>query len=75
MTSKSNKKLKLIAIDEQNYDTLRMLGYTRDSFNDVLTRILQQNAKVLQSGPQVGAKARLQQCEIHPHRGADAFNG
>jgi predicted CopG family antitoxin len=46
----SNKKLKQIAIDEQNYDALRMLGHTRDSFNDVLTRLLQQNVKVLQSG-------------------------
>jgi predicted CopG family antitoxin len=55
MTSKYNKKLKQIAIDEQNYDTLRMLGHTRDSFNDVLTRLLQQNVKVLQSGQQVGA--------------------
>ena len=49
-TLMSNKKLKQIAIDEQNYDALRMLGHTRDSFNDVLTRLLQQNVKVLQSG-------------------------
>ena len=45
MTSKC-KKLKLIAIDEQNYETLRMLGHTSDSFNDVLTKVLQ-NQKAL----------------------------
>lgn len=44
MSSKSNKRLKLIAVDEQNYDSLRMLGHTPDSFNDVITRLLQQNA-------------------------------
>jgi predicted CopG family antitoxin len=46
MTSKC-KKLKLIAIDEQNYEELRMLGHTRDSFNDVLTKLLQQKSKQL----------------------------
>jgi predicted CopG family antitoxin len=47
-STKIHKKLKQIAIDQQNYDTLRMLGHTRDSFNDVLTRLLQQqNVKVL----------------------------
>ena len=58
ISSKFHKRLKQIAIDEQNYDTLRMLGHTRDSFNDVLTRILQQNVKVLQSGQQVAAQGQ-----------------
>lgn len=40
----SNKKrLKQIAVDQTNYEALRMLGHTTDSFNDVITRILRQN--------------------------------
>jgi len=34
------KTLKLIAISAENYQTLRELGKTADSFNDVLSRIL-----------------------------------
>jgi predicted CopG family antitoxin len=66
MTYKCNKKLKQIAIDEQNYDILRMLGHTRDSFNDVLTRLLQQNAKVLQSGQQVAAHGQTVAGKVAP---------
>jgi hypothetical protein len=39
---KYNKKLKVIAIDERNYETLRLMGHTSDSFNDVITRILRE---------------------------------
>lgn len=33
-------KLKQIVIDESNYQALRKLGQTGDSFNDVITRVL-----------------------------------
>ena len=36
----NNKRLRHIVVDEGNYETLRNLGRTRDSFNDVITRIL-----------------------------------
>lgn len=38
------KKLKLIAIDEENYGILKHRGNTGDSFNDVLTGILKESA-------------------------------
>jgi hypothetical protein len=34
------KRLKQIAIDERNYELLRSLGKTSDSFNDVITELL-----------------------------------
>lgn len=42
MTSKRSKtlKLKLIAVDEQNYFILKKLGTAGDSFNDVIKKIL-----------------------------------
>lgn len=36
----SSKRLKLIAVDEQNYLILKRMGYTSESFNDVLSRLL-----------------------------------
>jgi predicted CopG family antitoxin len=43
------KKFKLIAVDEQNYKALRLLGHTPESFNDVVTKLLkQQQPLVLQ---------------------------
>ena len=39
MSSKS-RKLKLIAVDEDNYKALQLLGHTPESFNDVITKIL-----------------------------------
>ena len=33
-------KLRTIAVSKENYDKLKRLGYTADSFNDVLTRLL-----------------------------------
>ncbi len=41
----SEKTLKHIAIDVQNYNTLRQLGYAGQSFNDVLTKILSNEKK------------------------------
>lgn len=57
--SKHNKKLKVIAIDEQNYETLRLLGHTSDSFNDVITTILRQSQTPL--APKVSTP-RVQRC-------------
>jgi predicted CopG family antitoxin len=47
MLSSGNKRLKQIVVDEENYEALRMLGHARDSFNDVVTRLLQQNQNKL----------------------------
>lgn len=38
-------KLKTIVITQQNYDKLKRLGYTSESFNDVVSRLLE-NVKV-----------------------------
>jgi predicted CopG family antitoxin len=43
--SSTAKKLKMIAIDEKNYESLKMLGHVPESFNDVIHRILEQNQK------------------------------
>jgi predicted CopG family antitoxin len=40
LKSANSKKLKLIAVDEENYKALRLLGHTPESFNDVITKIL-----------------------------------
>ena len=37
------KRLKLIAVDEKNYLILKRMGYTLESFNDVITRLLKKN--------------------------------
>lgn len=42
MTLKSYKKLKPIAVDEQNYEKLRLLGNTPDSFNTIISRMLKE---------------------------------
>ena len=44
----SSKTLKLIAIDESNYRALKRLGQTGDSFNDVLTILLQNNKQEIE---------------------------
>jgi hypothetical protein len=45
MTPKSlrNKTLRQIVIDENNYNSLKLLGNAGESFNDVLTKILTHN--------------------------------
>jgi predicted CopG family antitoxin len=48
----SSKKLKLIAIDEENYFILKRMGQTSDSFNDVLSRLLKN--QMLESVSRVG---------------------
>jgi predicted CopG family antitoxin len=34
-------KLTTIAVSKENYDKLKRLGYTAESFNDVLNRLLE----------------------------------
>ena len=50
----SSKRLKLIAVDEQNYLILKRMGYTSESFNDVLTRLLKN--PMLESVSRVGTR-------------------
>jgi hypothetical protein len=38
----SLKQLKLIAVSECNYITLKQMGFAGDSFNDVITDLLRQ---------------------------------
>jgi predicted CopG family antitoxin len=40
---------KNICISETNYKLLKELGHTGDSFNDVLTKILKSEVKILDS--------------------------
>jgi hypothetical protein len=42
MILKDLKKLKLIAVSTQNYEKLRRLGNTPDSFNTIISRILKE---------------------------------
>jgi hypothetical protein len=44
------KSLKMIAVSEENYLTLKRLGRAGDSFNDVITVILRQNLQTDPSG-------------------------
>jgi predicted CopG family antitoxin len=39
--SNTAKKMKMIAISEANYQKLRELGHTPESFNDVITKLLE----------------------------------
>jgi predicted CopG family antitoxin len=50
----SSKKLKLIAVDENNYLILKRMGYTSESFNDVITRLLKN--QMLESVSRVGTR-------------------
>jgi predicted CopG family antitoxin len=47
------KRLKQIVVDEKNYETLRKLGHMRDSFNDVITRILKEKQNQTPLAPKV----------------------
>lgn len=38
------KQLKHITVSVENYEKLRDLGKTADSFNDVVTKLLEQNS-------------------------------
>jgi len=38
-----SSKLKQIAVDERNYTALKRLGQAGDSFNDVVTELLQKS--------------------------------
>ena len=40
LTNNNNKKLITIAIDEANYQALRNLGHTGESFNTVINRLI-----------------------------------
>lgn len=50
----SSKRLKLIAVDEQNYLILKRMGYTSESFNDLLSRLLKN--QMLESVSRVGTR-------------------
>jgi predicted CopG family antitoxin len=52
MASKA-KRLIQIAVDEENYEALRMLGRTPDSFNDIITRILREKQNQTPLAPKV----------------------
>ena len=49
------KKLTTISISKENYHILKKMGFTGESFNDVLDRILKNNIDLLESGSRVGA--------------------
>ena len=46
-TSNREKKLKLIAVTFENYNSLKELGTAGDSFNDVVTKLLKERSKSL----------------------------
>jgi|GEM_PF-3449070 len=45
----SSKTLRMIAVSQENYLTLKRLGNAGDSFNDVITAVLNK-VKILQTG-------------------------
>jgi predicted CopG family antitoxin len=45
MTEMSVKKLKHITVSEKNYDKLKTLGNAGESFNDVITEVLEELEK------------------------------
>jgi predicted CopG family antitoxin len=50
----SLKTLKMIAVSEENYLTLKRLGSAGDSFNDVVTEVLKKLKQPLQTDTRVG---------------------
>jgi predicted CopG family antitoxin len=42
----TQKTLKLIAVDETNYQALKNLGRAGDSFNDVITELLREKGAI-----------------------------
>ncbi len=58
MTSSKSRKLKLIAIDEENYKALQLLGHTPESFNDVITKILERQNENASLAPKVSRPGR-----------------
>lgn len=48
MMKMTQKTLKLIAVDETNYYALKELGGAGDSFNDVLSKILERSPRMTQ---------------------------
>ena len=66
----SSKRLKLIAVDEQNYLILKRMGYTSESFNDVLTRLLKNNY-LLESDSRVATREKTLTNSLPPVKGDD----
>jgi predicted CopG family antitoxin len=61
--SKTNNKGKMreyknILLTKENYDKLKKLGNTGDSFNVVVTRLLNRN-KMLQPGNRIGTSNQI----------------
>jgi predicted CopG family antitoxin len=44
----TRKKFKMITVDEQTYDSLRLLGHTPESFNDVIIKLIANTNRVEQ---------------------------
>jgi predicted CopG family antitoxin len=53
-----SSKLKQIAISHENYITLKKLGDAGDSFNDVISRILEKMDDIQYSDFKEGAKVK-----------------
>ena len=67
----NTKRLKQIVVDEKNYEALRKLGYTRDSFNDVITRILRENQIQTALAPKVCTPGSQGVVPSKPHDGGE----
>jgi hypothetical protein len=57
----SSKTLRMIAVSQENYLTLKRLGNAGDSFNDVISAVLNK-VKILQTGPSLDGPDQLQLC-------------
>jgi predicted CopG family antitoxin len=59
----SSKRLKQIAISQDNYFLLKKLGNAGDSFNDVVSKLLK---KELQSDSQIPPRNQIAKSDIKP---------
>jgi hypothetical protein len=69
--NKRNARLKHIAVSEKNYFTLKRLGGAGDSFNDVLTEVLNK-ADILQSDSRVPARDQTAISSVTLYQGGPA---
>jgi predicted CopG family antitoxin len=60
------KRLKMIAVSEENYIILKGLGRAGDSFNDVITEILKQKPTNRQCRSDQFREPECSECEYNP---------
>jgi predicted CopG family antitoxin len=66
------RKLTTISVSKENYCILKKMGFTGESFNDVLERILKNNINLLESDSRVASREKtLTSSHIPLFKGSD----